>query len=503
MLNRITFLLFCAVLFFQSFGYSQGVTIGSGNAPHKSSILDLQSTNKGFLPPRLTAVQRKAIPSPAAGLVVFDTDNRQLFLFDGSQWLPLSAGSASNSITAAQQSLPAAELKTAGYFGADVAINETYAVIGAPRADSGTKLSAGAFYVYKKLNTGAWTQVAKKFASDPQEQAYFGMSVAISGNYIVASAPGYKSGTFYAAGKVYVFLKGAADTWTLQTSFTRATPAAAEYFGFNVTVSAVTTGGPVIIATAPYSGTGIAEVYQYTNRIWNYLQTLKPADLRTGDQFGFEVDIDKDYCVVSAPSQDNLTYNYTDAGAAYVFVYGGGAWAQQFKLAGTTAKSLFGFSVCIRGNLIVATAPMAPPYTNTTAAVYLYERRTTDWAMLTYIFLYNQQGYDGTNWLGISATLDNSYLMVSMPGGVLYHSGGSSYYSFKAGTVLVYKKNPEGNYFNLHKVINDNEAIAISSNQNFFGNSVGMKNGNYIIGIPYKNVNGVSGAGTVAFGFIE
>lgn len=45
-----------------------------GSPPHSSSILDLQSSEKGFLPPRMTQAQRDAIPGPAEGLLVFCTD---------------------------------------------------------------------------------------------------------------------------------------------------------------------------------------------------------------------------------------------------------------------------------------------------------------------------------------------------------------------------------------------------------------------------------------------
>ncbi len=42
--------------------------------PHSSSVLEVFSTNKGLLIPRLTSAQRQAIVSPADGLIVYDTD---------------------------------------------------------------------------------------------------------------------------------------------------------------------------------------------------------------------------------------------------------------------------------------------------------------------------------------------------------------------------------------------------------------------------------------------
>ena len=55
--------------------YAQGVGInGTGAAADTSAILDLSATNKGFLPPRMTAAQRAAIVQPATGLLVYQSD---------------------------------------------------------------------------------------------------------------------------------------------------------------------------------------------------------------------------------------------------------------------------------------------------------------------------------------------------------------------------------------------------------------------------------------------
>jgi len=54
-----------------------------------SSILDIQSTTKGFLPPRMTTTQRNAIASPAAGLIVYDTTLNLPHFFNGTIWVSL------------------------------------------------------------------------------------------------------------------------------------------------------------------------------------------------------------------------------------------------------------------------------------------------------------------------------------------------------------------------------------------------------------------------------
>lgn len=51
-----------------------------------SAILNINSTTKGFLPPRMTTTQKNAISSPAAGLVVYDTDTNKLCCYNGTTW---------------------------------------------------------------------------------------------------------------------------------------------------------------------------------------------------------------------------------------------------------------------------------------------------------------------------------------------------------------------------------------------------------------------------------
>ena len=54
---------------------AQNIAINStGNLPDTSAMLDISSTTKGFLIPRMTTVQQNAIPLPATGLLVFNTD---------------------------------------------------------------------------------------------------------------------------------------------------------------------------------------------------------------------------------------------------------------------------------------------------------------------------------------------------------------------------------------------------------------------------------------------
>ena len=66
---------------------SAQVGIGTSN-PAASSQLDVTSTTKGFLPPRMTSAERSNIASPTAGLMVYQTDaTAGLYYYNGSAWI--------------------------------------------------------------------------------------------------------------------------------------------------------------------------------------------------------------------------------------------------------------------------------------------------------------------------------------------------------------------------------------------------------------------------------
>lgn len=88
----------CLFVFHQS--YSQTVVVTddanytSGNS---SSVLDIKSTSKGLLIPRLTNAERNAIASPANGLMVYQTDGTSgFYYFNGTAWISFTTSAGVN-----------------------------------------------------------------------------------------------------------------------------------------------------------------------------------------------------------------------------------------------------------------------------------------------------------------------------------------------------------------------------------------------------------------------
>jgi hypothetical protein len=86
-------------------GTSSTASIGSNGAPDASSILDLTSTTRGVLLPRMTTEQRNAIASPATGLILYDSTASELQIRDSTQigyyasYIPTNFVLASNVVT--------------------------------------------------------------------------------------------------------------------------------------------------------------------------------------------------------------------------------------------------------------------------------------------------------------------------------------------------------------------------------------------------------------------
>ena len=74
------------------FNKVDGFGIGStASTIESSALLDLTSTTKGFLVPRMTTLQRTSI-TPAEGLIIYDTDLNALYVYNGTSWKDASAG---------------------------------------------------------------------------------------------------------------------------------------------------------------------------------------------------------------------------------------------------------------------------------------------------------------------------------------------------------------------------------------------------------------------------
>lgn len=88
------YFLFAMAVLHSSDVAAQAVGIGT-TTPHGSAQLDVTSTSRGFLMPRMTSAQRVAIAAPAAGLTVFETTSSSIWVYNGSGWVQMGTGGVS------------------------------------------------------------------------------------------------------------------------------------------------------------------------------------------------------------------------------------------------------------------------------------------------------------------------------------------------------------------------------------------------------------------------
>ncbi len=117
------------------------VGIGT-SSPSASALLDISSTSKGILIPRMTSSQRNAISSPTTGLLIFQTDApTDFYYYNGSSWTSLTEPNWTSAGTI--QSVGWTATTTAPTIGAATVNDYSYKQIGAKTWKCQLTYSAG------------------------------------------------------------------------------------------------------------------------------------------------------------------------------------------------------------------------------------------------------------------------------------------------------------------------------------------------------------------------
>ncbi|MCK6447838.1 MAG: FG-GAP repeat protein [Planctomycetes bacterium] len=190
-------------------------------------------------------------------------------------WLALSLAFVSH---ASAQSLwpwqldsqfTAPDADTGDLFGAAVAAQGPFALVGAPFDDE-AGLDAGAVYAYQKVGS-SWQFAGKLLSSAPRPNGHFGFALALDGSVVVAGSP---SLTTSGPGDAHVFRHDGTN-WVFEARLQPSTPT--PDFGIAVAVSR----DDVVVGTAKVtSGSGSAYVFHASGTTWSQalavIDTIKP-----------------------------------------------------------------------------------------------------------------------------------------------------------------------------------------------------------------------------------
>lgn len=271
------------------------------------------------------------------------------------------------------------DIAAADDFGYGVALEGTTMAIGAPFADIGANANQGAVYIFEQVG-GAWQQVQKLTAADGTANDLFGWSVAMSGDRLVVGAEEANVDFNDAQGAAYIFER-TGGVWQQVHKLVESTAIQnqAEY-GASVAMQ-----GDWIVVGAPaaYSAQhGRAYVYHRDEGgpgAWGTIAELEDDIFDTNAGFGDSVALDGDLLVVGARLLDRVSGSFQNEGGAYVFRRdASNYWDQVGKLFRTGAQDneRAGSAVAIEGTRIVMGAYSVDGAGVSRGAAYVFENPT-------------------------------------------------------------------------------------------------------------------------------
>jgi hypothetical protein len=274
-----------------------------------------------------------------------------------------------------QEKLVASDAAPGAFFGSSVAVSGTTVVVGAPYDgcnDLGD-LDCGAAYVFVADGNG-WSEQQKLVSGDQGFGSDFGYSVAIDGDTAVVGDDAFSAGS---SGAAYVFVRNGA-VWAKQQKLVGSDAAGGDLLGVSVAVSGDTVVAGAEAADCPVTGLdcGAAYVFVRNGGVWTEQQKLVASDTAASDFFGRSVALSGEIVVVGAFWDDCLVAGL-NCGSAYVFARNGMAWAEQQKLVASDQGfgDNFGTAVAVSGHTAVAGAMLAecPVSGVNCGAAYVYD----------------------------------------------------------------------------------------------------------------------------------
>ena len=361
--------------------------------------------------------------------------------------------------------------------GTAVAVSGDTIAVGAWAATVGNNQGQGAVYVFVKPN-GGWGnahEVAKLTASDGATSDQLGWSVAISGDTILAGAPGSNS----QQGAAYVFVKPGGG-WASEhqaAKLTNSGGATGDNFADSVALSPDTA-----VVGVPHEGNGIRQntpgsVYVFSKPPAGWADSATPTAHLTAsdgvvpDLVGYSVAIDGD-TIVAGAEHENIGAN-DEQGALYVFVKPAGGWADGTETKKLTASdgatgNQLGYSVAISGDTVAAGAPFP------SGRVYVFVRPATGWANAAGTETAKLAPSDPNDGFGKATAMAGDTIVVGAPD---VSVGGRS----NQGKLYVFGK-PGGGWANAHEDQQLTASDDAASDQ--FGFASGISGGTIAGGAP-------------------
>lgn len=247
--------------------------------------------------------------------------------------------------------------QTGSAFGRSVDLDQKLAAVGM----TGFNNNTGSVHLFERSSTGTWSAGAILKASDGEIADFMGMSVAASGNTVIAGAPGEDnpdaSRPDDRSGAAYIFTRGGAGlAWNSGQKLLPPSRVPVAMFGQSVAID----GNVAVVGAPGYTGEqdrryGAAFVFtrSLTSTQWQLVATLRSPQPEVNALFGNSVAIDNGTILVGAQGRDTSS-TLRDTGAVHVFRRGNSAsswtFAQTLSASDGQATDLFGYSMDLSGD---------------------------------------------------------------------------------------------------------------------------------------------------------
>ncbi|MBY0313798.1 MAG: FG-GAP repeat protein [Phycisphaerales bacterium] len=237
-------------------------------------------------------------------------------------------------------------------FGSPISIHGNVLVVGSLGDDIGANVNQGSAYVYERAAPDQpWVQVAKLLAFDGGANHEFGNSVIAQDDTIIVGARQENA----QRGAAYVFRKDQSGSWVNTQKLTCAaldTRNPNDYFGHDMAID-----GNTLAISAFSDDVGGGAVYVFvrgSSGSWNASAKLQAFDEEV-DNLGYSIGLRGDTIVAGAPLSDR---GVVDRGAVVVFTRSNGVWTQRVRITPpeTTGGAYFGESVDLSGDTLVVGA---------------------------------------------------------------------------------------------------------------------------------------------------
>jgi len=368
-----------------------------------------------------------------------------------------------------------------GDFGVSVSISGDYVIVGDALDDDNGK-DAGSAYIFRREGS-IWIEEQKLKASDGDEDDRFGISVSISGDYAIVGAyvdeiNGLKTGS------AYIFRREGAE-WIEKQKLVANDGAEYDWFGFRVSIS-----GDYAVVGAQFDddngvSSGSAYIFKKEGSNWAEVQKLTASDGSSLEAFGISVSISGDNVIIGAYEDDD---NGINSGSAYIFERNITDWAEKQKLTASDGSELdgFGVSVSISGEYAIVGSYYDDDNGPYSGSVYIFKREGLTWQEKQKITANDGIEYDE---FGFSSSISGDYIVVGA------HFNDEM--GWNSGSAYIFKR--EGSQWIEERKLSISDSVAGS----WFGFSVSMSGDCAVVGAPLDENEEKKGSAYVFCNVVE